>query len=51
MHAVRCIPVVTPFNFYPLWTGQLLERMRDRLVAHLTDPAQFWELEIIDLYD
>jgi hypothetical protein len=42
MHAVRRIPVVTPFNLYPLWTGQLPERMRERLVAHLSDPAQFW---------
>lgn len=36
------IPVVTPFNLYPLWTGQLPARMQERLIAHLTDPAEFW---------
>jgi putative isomerase len=36
------IPVATPFNLYPLWTGQLPEAIRDRLLAHLTDPGEFW---------
>jgi putative isomerase len=36
------VPVVTPFNLYPLWTGQLPEPMRERLIEHLTDPDQFW---------
>ncbi len=36
------VPVVTPFNLYPLWTGQLPENIRDALVAHLTDPGEFW---------
>ncbi|MGE5071959.1 MAG: amylo-alpha-1,6-glucosidase [Anaerolineae bacterium] len=36
------IPVVTPFNLYPLWTGRLSDRVRDRLIAHLTDPDEFW---------
>ena len=30
------------FRLYPLWTGQLLDHIRDRLIAHLTDPAEFW---------
>jgi putative isomerase len=33
---------VTPFNLYPLWTGQLPDTIRNRLIAHLTDPDEFW---------
>ncbi len=36
------IPVVTPFNLYPLWTGQLPDHIRERLLAHLTNPEEFW---------
>jgi putative isomerase len=36
------IRVVTPFNLYPLWTGQLPEHISKRLVAHLKDPEEFW---------
>jgi glycogen debranching enzyme len=36
------IPVVTPFNLYTLWTGQLGEEKRQLLIAHLTDPKEFW---------
>jgi putative isomerase len=36
------IPVITPFNLYPLWTGQLPQHIRDRLIAHLTNPDEFW---------
>jgi Mannosylglycerate hydrolase MGH1-like glycoside hydrolase domain len=42
LHDEQPVPVITPFNLYPLWTGQLPEAMRDRLIAHLTDPEQFW---------
>jgi len=42
LHDEQPIPVVTPFNLYPLWTGQLPEAIRDRLVAHLTDGDEFW---------
>jgi putative isomerase len=42
MHDNQPIPVVTPFNLYPLWTGQLPDQIRNRLIAHLTDPDQFW---------
>lgn len=36
------IPVRTPFNLYPLWTGQLPAHMNDRLIQHLTNPDEFW---------
>lgn len=36
------IAVRTPFNLFPLITGRLPESMARRLVAHLTDPAEFW---------
>ena len=41
------IPVVTPFNLYPLWTGQLPDAICNRLIAHLADPAEFWGAVII----
>lgn len=41
-HEDERIPVVTPFNLYPLWTGQLPDNIRDRLLAHLTNPDEFW---------
>jgi putative isomerase len=36
------VPVITPFNLYPLWTGQLPDSIRERLIAHLTNPDEFW---------
>jgi len=36
------IRVVTPFSLYPLWTGRLPTTMVERLIAHLTDPREFW---------
>jgi glycogen debranching enzyme len=36
------VPVRTPFNLYPLWTGQLPDDIRGRLLGHLTNPGQFW---------
>jgi len=42
LHDEQPIRVVTPFSLYPLWTGQLPDNIRDRLVAHLTDPDEFW---------
>ncbi len=41
VHDEQPIPVVTPFNLYPLWTGQLPDHIRERLIAHLTDPDEF----------
>jgi glycogen debranching enzyme len=42
LHAEQPIPVVTPFNLYPLWSGQLPAGIRDRIIAHLTNPDEFW---------
>ncbi len=36
------VRVVTPFNLYPLWTGQLPADIRAALLAHLTNPEEFW---------
>ena len=41
-HDQKPIPVATPFNLYPLWTGQLPEDIRERLIGQLTDPSRFW---------
>jgi putative isomerase len=41
------IHVVTPFCLYPLWTGQLPDEVRHRLIAHLTNPEEFWGEYII----
>jgi putative isomerase len=35
------LPVLTPFNLYPMWTGLLPQEMNDRLVGHLTNPDEF----------
>lgn len=42
LHEEQPLPVVTPFNLYPLWTGQLPNEIRDRLLGHLTNPQEFW---------
>jgi glycogen debranching enzyme len=36
------VNVRTPFNLFPLITGQLPSEISDRLVAHLRDERQFW---------
>jgi putative isomerase len=36
------IPVVTPFNLYPLLTGMLPQDIAARLVEHLINPEEFW---------
>lgn len=36
------IPVRTPFSLLPLMTAKLPARISERLVAHLTDPHEFW---------
>ena len=41
-HNEEPVPVFTPFNLYPLWTGQLPDGIRERLIAHLTNPEDFW---------
>jgi putative isomerase len=42
LHDEKPIRVVTPFNLYPLWTGQLPVEIRDKLLAHLKNPDEFW---------
>jgi glycogen debranching enzyme len=42
LHDNQPIPVITPFNLYPLWTGQLPDGIGQRLIAHLTNPDEFW---------
>jgi hypothetical protein len=36
------VNVRTPFNLFPLITGQMPPEVSDRLVTHLTDARQFW---------
>ncbi len=42
LHEEQPVPVLTPFNLYPLWTGQLPDDIRERLLGHLTAPQEFW---------
>ena len=42
MRGSESIPVITPFNLYPIWTGQLPDHIRNRLIHHLTDTNEFW---------
>jgi putative isomerase len=42
LHNEKPVRVVTPFNLYPLWTGQLPVQIRDKLIAHLKNPDEFW---------
>ncbi len=42
MHGSEVIPVSTPFSLLPLWIRDLPETITARLLANLTDPAQFW---------
>jgi putative isomerase len=41
LHNEEPIPVVTPFNLYPLWTRRLPQAVHDRLIAHLTRAEEF----------
>ncbi len=41
-HNGEPLPVVTPFNLYPLWTGQLPEQIKQRLIDHIRNPDEFW---------
>jgi glycogen debranching enzyme len=36
------IRVITPFNLFPLWTGQLPAHIKTRLISHLTNTDEFW---------
>ncbi len=41
-HNGKSIPVISPFNLYPLWTRQLPDKIIKQLLAHLKDPTEFW---------
>ena len=41
-HKDEPIPVLTPFNLYPLWTGQLPDDIQEKLLTHLTNKEEFW---------
>jgi glycogen debranching enzyme len=47
LHEDQMIPVLTPFNLFPLWSGQLPDNICDRLIDHLTNPDEFWGEYII----
>lgn len=47
LHNEKPIPVLAPFNLYPLWTGQLPRKITQQLLAHLRDPAEFWGAYIL----
>jgi hypothetical protein len=42
LHNEKPIPVLTPFNLYPMWTGQLPQEINKKLLAHLQNPSEFW---------
>ncbi len=42
LHDEKPIPVETPLNLLPLWTGQLPEGVTLRVLANLADPKKFW---------
>ena len=42
LHEESPIPVLTPFNLLPLWTGKLPQNITKSLLAHLTNPDEFW---------
>ena len=41
-HQGEPIPVITPFNLYPIWTGQLPDHIRFRIIDHIRNPEEFW---------
>jgi putative isomerase len=38
----KVVPVHTPFNLFPLISGDLSKDVADRLVGHLVNPDEFW---------
>lgn len=40
-HEHQRIPVLTPFSLFPLWTGQMPQKIVNRLIAHLCDEKTF----------
>ena len=47
LHDEQPVPVITPFNLYPLWTGELPGQIQERLIAHLCNPEMFWGEHIL----
>lgn len=41
-HDHKRVPVLTPFNLYPLLTGRLPAEMTQRLLQHLLSKDEFW---------
>jgi len=41
-HEGKPIPVLTPFNLYPIWSGQLPGEITEQLLTHLTRENEFW---------
>ena len=41
MYDKKTVPVLTPFNLLPLWTGQLPEKFNRRIIEHLRNPDEF----------
>jgi glycogen debranching enzyme len=42
IHEHNPIPILTPLNLFPLWTADLPESIKRRLLAHLTNPQEFY---------
>ena len=38
----KAIQTLTPFSLYPLWTGELPENLKNRIIEHLKDPHEFY---------
>ncbi|MGE5461970.1 MAG: amylo-alpha-1,6-glucosidase [Syntrophothermus sp.] len=41
LHEGKKVPVLTPFNLLPIWTGQLPGGYTERLISHLTHADEF----------
>ena len=41
-HKNKAIQTLTPFNLYPLWTGELPANLRNRIIEHLKNPHEFY---------
>jgi putative isomerase len=42
LRADEPVRILTPFSLYPFATGRLSPRITKRLIAHLTNPDEFW---------
>ncbi|HAF61419.1 MAG TPA: hypothetical protein DCK95_03730 [Anaerolineaceae bacterium] len=42
MHQKKSIPVFTPLNLYPLWTGALPNEMNKKIIAHIKNTDEFY---------